>query len=76
MNTDTDPVPASVRRIIGGIAEAVRAGDDSRIRVLLERLAQVADTDALLLLRHQLNQDLGREPPHSSRTSDRTLARD
>ena len=51
---DTHPVPASVRALISGIVQAVRAGDDPAIRTLLERLAPVADTTALLLLRYRL----------------------
>jgi anti-anti-sigma factor len=63
MNTrDSSTVPACVTETIGGIVDAVRAGDDARIRILLERLAQVADTAALLLLRHRLNEDLPRRP--------------
>ncbi|MFE0918757.1 hypothetical protein ACFW24_13385 [Streptomyces nigra] len=46
---DTHPVPAPVRALISGIVQAVRAGDDPAIRTLLERLAPVADTTALLL---------------------------
>ncbi|MFF3159575.1 hypothetical protein [Streptomyces sp. NPDC057910] len=51
-------VPASVAETIGGIVAAVRAGDDARIRTLLERLTTIADTGALLLLRSRLNEDL------------------
>ncbi|MGW0561604.1 hypothetical protein ACWDZ4_13500 [Streptomyces sp. NPDC003016] len=42
----------------GEIVQAVRDGDDLRIRALPERLAQQADTGALLLLRTRLNEDL------------------
>ncbi|MFE7428067.1 hypothetical protein [Streptomyces sp. NPDC057545] len=39
---------------------AVRAGDDPAIRTLLHQLADVADTEALLLLHRRLNEDLHR----------------
>ncbi|KAB2976716.1 hypothetical protein F8R89_34720 [Streptomyces sp. SS1-1] len=51
---DSHPVPEPVRTLISGIVTAVRAGDDAAIRALLERLAPVADTTALLLLRYRL----------------------
>ncbi|CAM5632237.1 hypothetical protein ACFXDP_18680 [Streptomyces sp. NPDC059374] len=51
---DSHPVPEPVRTLISGIVTAVRAGDDAAIRTLLERLAPVADTTALLLLRYRL----------------------
>ncbi|WP_329539392.1 hypothetical protein [Streptomyces sp. NBC_01358] len=38
--------------------QAVRAGDDPAIRILLHQLAEVADTEALLLLHRRLNKDL------------------
>ncbi|MEU4729544.1 hypothetical protein [Streptomyces sp. NPDC023588] len=44
--------------LIEYIVQAVRAGDDAVIRTLLHQLADVADTDALLLLHRQLNEDL------------------
>ncbi|MFH8701393.1 hypothetical protein [Streptomyces chartreusis] len=47
-------MPLPVRELIDGIAAAVRAGDDSTIRALLIRLAPIADTTALLLLRYRL----------------------
>jgi len=56
---DSHPVPEPVRTLISGIVTAVRAGDDAAIRTLLERLAPVADTTALLLLRYRLG--LGEE---------------
>lgn len=60
MNTrDSSSVPASVTEIIDGIVDAVRVGDDARIRTLLERLALVADAPTPLLLLHScLNEDL------------------
>ncbi|MFE6713969.1 hypothetical protein [Streptomyces sp. NPDC057695] len=42
------------------IVAAVRVGDDSAIWHLLHQLAGVAGTDSLLLLHHQLNEDLHR----------------
>ncbi|MGW6410467.1 hypothetical protein ACWF95_25205 [Streptomyces vinaceus] len=42
------------REAIEQIVQAVRAGDDARIRALLTDLAAVADTAALLYLREQL----------------------
>ncbi|MGW0565648.1 hypothetical protein ACWDZ4_34970 [Streptomyces sp. NPDC003016] len=51
-----------VPALISEIVQAVRDGDDPRIRALLERLAQRADTEALLLLRTRLNEDLPRGP--------------
>ncbi|CAM5326122.1 hypothetical protein [Streptomyces chartreusis] len=53
---DTHPVPAPVRELISRIVAAVRAGDDPAIRALLSRLAPVADTTALILLRYRLAQ--------------------
>lgn len=44
--------------LIEGIVQAVRAGDDPAIRILLHQLAEVADTEALLLLHRRLNKDL------------------
>ncbi|GAA1554049.1 hypothetical protein GCM10009731_05340 [Streptomyces globosus] len=46
-----------------GIVAAFRAGDDARIRVLLERLALVGDTETLLWLRCRLNDDLDGSAP-------------
>ncbi|WP_404952747.1 hypothetical protein [Streptomyces sp. 147326] len=40
------------------IVQAVRCGDDARIRVLLTDLAAVADTAALLYLRERLSAQL------------------
>ncbi|MEV7002969.1 hypothetical protein AB0N62_35545 [Streptomyces sp. NPDC093982] len=51
---DTHPVPASVRELVTGIVAAVRAGNDPAIPALLARLAPVADTTTLLLLRYRL----------------------
>lgn len=63
MDTHSSPGPASVHETIAGIVAAVRAGDDPLIRALLESLAEEADAPAaLLMLRHQLNQDLGNQP--------------
>ncbi|WP_141662975.1 hypothetical protein [Streptomyces sp. Wb2n-11] len=50
--------PTDVPTLIGEIVQAVRNCDDLRIRALLEQLAQQADTEALLLLRTRLNEDL------------------
>ncbi|WP_405496149.1 hypothetical protein [Streptomyces sp. NBC_00096] len=47
-----------VRQLIDQIVQAVRDGDDPRIRDLLARLAAVADTNALLHLRRQLYEDV------------------
>ncbi|MBK3643700.1 hypothetical protein [Streptomyces sp. MBT33] len=67
MDIPSGAVPASVHDMICGIVTAVRDGDDARIRTLLERLATVADTAALLLLHSRLNEDLhetGARLPH------------
>lgn len=54
-NSPSGPSPRlPVRELIDGIAGAVRAGDDATIRALLIRLAPIADTTALLLLRYRL----------------------
>ncbi|MFD3876723.1 hypothetical protein [Streptomyces microflavus] len=37
---------------------ALRVGDGPAIRTLLHQLVDVADTDALLVLRRRLNEDL------------------
>lgn len=58
---DTHPVPAPVRELISRIVAAVRAGDDPVIPGLLTRLAPLADTTALFLLRYQL--EPGEDPP-------------
>ncbi|MCY0931137.1 hypothetical protein OTB20_34130 [Streptomyces sp. H27-H1] len=42
------------REAIENIVQAVREGDDARIRTLLATLAAVADTAALLYLRERL----------------------
>ncbi|MFI5987789.1 hypothetical protein ACIBEA_43915 [Streptomyces sp. NPDC051555] len=52
---DIDPY---VRQLIDQIVQAVRAGDDPRIRDLLANLATVADTKALLHLRQQLYENV------------------
>ncbi|WP_030723776.1 hypothetical protein [Streptomyces sp. NRRL F-2580] len=44
----------SAREVIENIVQAVREGDDARIRALLATLAAVADTTALLHLRERL----------------------
>ncbi|MDX2394085.1 hypothetical protein NJL88_29305 [Streptomyces sp. DK15] len=43
------------REAIENIVQAVREGDDARIRTLLATLAAVADTTALLYLRGRLH---------------------
>ncbi|MFF3734639.1 hypothetical protein ACFYXM_31210 [Streptomyces sp. NPDC002476] len=52
--------PTKASRLIDRIVAAVRAGDDPAIRTLLHQLADVADTEALLLLHRRLNEDLHR----------------
>ncbi len=47
-------VDPRAREAIENIVQAVRAGDDARIRTLLAALAAVADTAALLYLRERL----------------------
>ncbi|MGX1676449.1 hypothetical protein [Streptomyces sp. NPDC055400] len=67
MDDSSSSVPASVREMISGIVTAVRDGDHARIKALLERLAKVADTAALLLLHSRLSEDLhgpGARLPH------------
>ncbi|WP_344494503.1 hypothetical protein [Streptomyces enissocaesilis] len=62
MGTEEDRLPPTdVPALINEIVQAVRDGDDPRIRTLLERLAQRADTEALLLLRARLDEDLSPE---------------
>ncbi|MFJ5829533.1 hypothetical protein [Streptomyces sp. NPDC093089] len=56
-------VPKPAGQIVEDIVTAVWAGDDARIRLLLERLAPVADTETLLWLRRRLNDDLGSSAP-------------
>ncbi|MFE7758357.1 hypothetical protein [Streptomyces sp. NPDC057429] len=53
-----EPTEASL--LVELIVAAVRAGDDPAIRTLLHQLADVADTEALLLLHRRLNEDLHR----------------
>ncbi|QKZ21476.1 hypothetical protein [Streptomyces chartreusis] len=48
-------------------SDAARAGDDTAIRALLTRLAPVADTITLLLLRYRLGlrgQQMNASPSH------------
>ncbi|MFD3682320.1 hypothetical protein [Streptomyces sp. NPDC058613] len=52
---DIDPY---VRQLIDQIVQAVRDGDDPRIRDLLAKLATVADTNALLYLRQRLYENV------------------
>ena len=60
MDTPSGTVPASVREMISGVVAAVR-DDDARIKApRLQRLAKVADTAALLVLRRRLNEALHR----------------
>lgn len=47
-----------VQQVIADILKAVRAGDDMRLRHLIERFSRIADLDALFLLRQSLRQDL------------------
>ncbi|MBT2543123.1 hypothetical protein J7E99_21060 [Streptomyces sp. ISL-44] len=47
-------IDPSVREMVEQIVQAVRDGDDARIRALLADLAAVADTAALLYLRERL----------------------
>ncbi|WP_407835165.1 hypothetical protein ACE1OC_00125 [Streptomyces sp. DSM 116496] len=47
-----------VRQLIDRIVQAVRAGDDPRIRDLLAKFATVADTTALLHLRRRLYENV------------------
>ncbi|MGW0720519.1 hypothetical protein ACWD3K_38295 [Streptomyces sp. NPDC002778] len=61
------PPPTDVPTLIGEIVQAVRDGDDPRIRVLLGLLAQRADAEALLLLRAQLNEDVSPAPRSARR---------
>ncbi|MFE1288632.1 hypothetical protein [Streptomyces sp. NPDC058751] len=44
--------------MIEHIVAAVRVGDDPAIRTLLHQLADVAETEALLLLHRRLREDL------------------
>lgn len=44
--------------LIAQIVLAVRAGDDSALRLLLARLARVADVTVLLRLRQRLYEDV------------------
>ncbi|MFG2234855.1 hypothetical protein ACGFNX_33520 [Streptomyces sp. NPDC048723] len=47
-------IDPSVRETVEQIVQAVRDGNDARIRALLATLAAVADTAALLYLRERL----------------------
>ncbi|MFG1665107.1 hypothetical protein [Streptomyces sp. Y7] len=51
---DSHPVQEPARALIDDIVIAVRTGDDTVIPGLLTRLAPLADTTALLLLRYRL----------------------
>ncbi|MFD4628280.1 hypothetical protein ACFVYR_00040 [Streptomyces sp. NPDC058284] len=51
-------VPLVTQDIIRRLVAAVRQGDDESVRTVLERLSEVADTSALLLLGERLNEDL------------------
>ncbi|MEV8529913.1 MULTISPECIES: hypothetical protein [unclassified Streptomyces] len=56
-----------MRETISALVTDVRDGDDARIKVLLERLAEVAVTAGLLRLHHRLSEALhepGARPPH------------
>lgn len=65
---DHHPVPVPARELIDGIVAAVRASDDATIRALLIRLAPMADTTVLLLLRYRLGlSENPRETPPSAR---------
>ncbi|MCZ4097456.1 hypothetical protein G3I60_07125 [Streptomyces sp. SID13666] len=44
--------------LVEAIVEAARAGDDQLIRILLQDLADVADLQALMLLRDRLYEGL------------------
>lgn len=57
---ETDAVPSSVAAVITDLVQAVRVGDDPGIRRLLERLAHVADPEALWRLRDLLQEELDR----------------
>ncbi|MFB7090805.1 hypothetical protein [Streptomyces sp. NPDC056296] len=50
--------PTDATRLVERIVAAVRTGDDPAIRDLLHQLADVADTETLLLLHRRLNEDL------------------
>ncbi|MGW2858778.1 hypothetical protein [Streptomyces sp. SDr-06] len=50
-------VPAAAR-LVELIVKAVRNGDEQTIRTLLHELTEVADIEALLLLRRRLNEDM------------------
>ncbi|MGP3690924.1 hypothetical protein ACTVZO_40690 [Streptomyces sp. IBSNAI002] len=52
--------PTGAAPLIERIVAAVRAGDDPAIGALLHQLADVADTETLLLLHRRLNEDLYR----------------
>ncbi|MET9513205.1 hypothetical protein ABZX62_33005 [Streptomyces flavidovirens] len=67
MDAEEEVPSADVPGLICEIVRAVRDGDDPRIRVLLERLAQRAGTEALLLLRTRLNEDLSPGPDAADR---------
>lgn len=54
------PGPAAPAQLIERIVQAVRADDGAAIPGLLHQLADVADTEALLLLRRKLDDDLHR----------------
>ncbi|MCX5270029.1 hypothetical protein [Streptomyces sp. NBC_00199] len=51
---------AEAAQLIERIVAAVRAGDGVAIRTLLQQLADVADTETLLLQHHRLIEDLHR----------------
>ncbi|MFE9400029.1 hypothetical protein [Streptomyces flavidovirens] len=67
MDAEEEVPSADVPALISETVQAVRDGDDPRIRVLLERLAQRADTETLLLLRTRLNEDLSPGPDAAHR---------
>lgn len=54
----SESVPPVTQLLIQKLVAAVREGEDETIRRLIERLADVADAPALLLLRELLNEDL------------------
>ncbi|MGQ4434197.1 hypothetical protein [Streptomyces sp. SAS_260] len=58
MDIPSESVPTVTQELFRRAVAAVRDGEDENVRTLLERLADVADTRALLLLREQLNKDL------------------
>ncbi|MGW7456326.1 hypothetical protein [Streptomyces sp. NPDC054797] len=49
-------IAPQTREIVERIIQAVDDGDDRRVRALLDALAEVADTAALLYLRERLYQ--------------------